>query len=120
MRLISVFMAIAFFAGCTTFRPIGLTPSELQSQTVSKKDIEPGDQVKIVTIDGKHYKFKVAAITDDYVEGEKMKVPVVDIVSIETKEFSWVKTLLLTVGLVGLVQALVAVGSTPEIMDPQF
>lgn len=55
-------------------------------------------KVKIVTDDGNRYEFKVVDVTDDYIEGGNVKVPVSDIVSIETKKFSGTKTVFMVAG----------------------
>ena len=48
--------------------------------------------MRIVTAEGKKYKFEVAAITAERVVGNDVEVPIADIVAIELKEHSRDKT----------------------------
>ncbi len=42
-----------------------------------------GDQVKVTTVDGEHYRFMISSIDDTYLEGNSVKVPYSIIIKIE-------------------------------------
>lgn len=100
MKQISLLLIITVLTGCSTFRPIGSAHGEFHDRIVSKKSTLPGKQVKIVTTDGKHYKFRVVDVTDEYIEGKNVKVLVADIESFEIQKFSAAKTTCLILGIV--------------------
>ena len=103
MKLISIILIICFLTGCTTFKPVESAPDMLQEQISSKEIIKPVKQVKIVTTDGKHHKFKVVDVTDAYIEGNNVKVPIADIVSIETQEPAVFSSALIVLGVLAVV-----------------
>jgi hypothetical protein len=95
MKRFIVLAALMSFAGCTTLRPIERTPAELQNRIGSGGLLARGDRVSIVTADAKTHKFRVRAISEGIVQGRKDRVPVDQIVSVQKREFSRVKTTLL-------------------------
>jgi hypothetical protein len=95
MKRFIVLAALMSFAGCTTLRPIERTPAELQNRIGSGGLLARGDRVSIVTADAKTHKFRVRVISEGIVQGRKDRVPVDQIVSVQKREFSRVKTTLL-------------------------
>jgi hypothetical protein len=95
MKRFIVLVALMSFAGCTTLRPIEGTPTELQSRISSGGLLTRGDRVSIVTTDAKMHKFRVLVISEGIVQGRKDRVPVDQIVSVQKREFSRLKTFLL-------------------------
>ena len=81
--------------GCSTVRPVEMTPEVLQQQIESTKLIEVGDSVEIVTADGQKYKFDVTKVDKEQVIGKDVAIPIKDIVALHTREFSGGKTALL-------------------------
>ena len=81
--------------GCSTVRPVEMTPEVLQQQIESTKLIEVGDSVEIVTADGQKYKFDVTKVDKEQVLGKDVAIPIKDIVALHTREFSGGKTALL-------------------------
>ena len=81
--------------GCTTVRPVEMTPEVLQQKIESTKLIEVGDSVEIVTADGQKYKFDVTKVDKEQVIGKDVAIPIKDIVALHTREFSGGKTALL-------------------------
>jgi hypothetical protein len=95
MKRFLLLAALISFAGCTTLRPIEGTPSELQRRIGSAGLLTKGDRVSIVTADAKTHKFRVRGMNEGILQGGKDRVPVGQIVSVQRREFSRAKTLLL-------------------------
>ena len=81
--------------GCSTVRPVEMTPEVLQQQIESTKLIEVGDSVEIVTADGQKYTFDVTKVDKEQIIGKDVAIPIKDIVALHTREFSGGKTALL-------------------------
>ena len=103
----AVFMIIC---GCSTVKTSNLPPDQLHHQIASGELIQKGDQVTISSFDGKKHDLKIIAVIDDSVWGKEnvmkeveaiddnavvenqvfekqiIKIPIVDIVSIESRE----------------------------------
>jgi hypothetical protein len=95
MRCSLALIAVLSFAGCTTLRPIEGTPTELQQRLNSGDLLESGDRVSIVTADYKTHVFKVTAVSASSIEGRRQAVPVDQVVSVQRRQFSAAKTLVL-------------------------
>ncbi len=88
-------------AACTSFRPIEEPPDQLQRRILSEGFLERGDEVRLVTGDGKVHKFTVADLdlAQATLNGKTDSVPVADIVTLEKRAFSPLKTGFLVGGL---------------------
>jgi hypothetical protein len=95
MRCCIALIAIVSLAGCTTLRPIEGTPAELQQRLNSGDLLKSGDRVSIVTADYKTHVFKVTAAGTGIIEGRRQSVPVDQVVSVQKRQFSPVKTWIL-------------------------
>ncbi|MFZ4856564.1 MAG: hypothetical protein ACOYL3_09225 [Desulfuromonadaceae bacterium] len=109
-RGVAVVLCMSLAAGCTTFRP--LPTGEPQA---IREQINLGDTVKVTTRDGKQQDITVKETTSEQLIGERARVNLADITSIEKREFSFLKTGGLTVGFVvvaftGLILAFAASG----------
>ena len=95
---------------CSTVKTSSLPPHQLHHQIASGELIQKGDQVTISSFDGKKQNLKIIAVIDDSVWGKEnivkevettdenavvqnqvlekqiIKIPIVDIVSIESRE----------------------------------
>ena len=101
MKLLMTIFILLIASGCTTIKPVELSPEQLHEQIYAGDIIQLGDNVKIITSDGMHYKFKVTAITENSIVGEEVNIPIMDIVEIETREFrGGPTTALITAGVV--------------------
>jgi hypothetical protein len=98
MKLISMLIAILMVTGCTTLKPVELSPDQLQDRLPAGEIIQVGDSVEITTADGNQHKFKVTSITNGHVAGKDVEVPIADIVAVGKRETSMVKTLALVGG----------------------
>ena len=103
----AVFMIIC---ACSTVKTSSLPPDQLHHQIASGELIQKGDQVTISSFDGKKHDLKIIGVIDDSVWGKEnvmkeveaiddnavvenqvfekqiIKIPIVDIVSIESRE----------------------------------
>jgi len=103
----AVFMIIC---ACSTVKTSSLPPGQLHHQIASGELIQKGDQVTISSFDGKKYDLKIIGVIDASVWGKEnvmkeveaiddnavvenqvfekqiIKIPIVDIVSIESRE----------------------------------
>jgi hypothetical protein len=102
MKLILITVVVLFAGGCSTMKPVEMSPEQLQQKISLGEIVKVGDSVQIATSDGKTRKFKVTAITDEHISGKEIEIPVEDIVAVQTKEFSGGKTTALAAGGVGL------------------
>ena len=100
MKLPTIVLMLLIASGCTTSKPIELAPEQLHKRISTEDIIRVGDDVKIVTSDGISHKFKVTAITENRILGKDIDIPIMDIVALETREFSGGKTSLLVGGTV--------------------
>jgi len=98
MKKSSTLMIILMVTGCTTLKPVELSPDQLQDRLPAGEIIQVGDSVVLTTADGNQHKFKVTSITNNYVAGKNVEVSIADIVAVGKRETSTVKTLLLVGG----------------------
>jgi predicted small lipoprotein YifL len=113
-RLIVLFALLLAATACTSLKPIELPPEDLQQKIVSENILQPGKRAKIVTTDEKIHKVKVRRVDAEsgIIETDGDPVQIVDIVAVETKEFSMGKTALLAAGTY-TVLALIAIAVAP-------
>ena len=101
MKLLMAIFILLIVSSCTTMKSVELSPEQLHEQIYAGDIIQLGDNVKITTSDGMHYKFKVTAITENSIVGENVSIPIMDIVAIETSGFSHgITNVFLTAGVV--------------------
>ena len=103
MKLISTLIVILIITGCTSMKPVELSPEQLQDRISAGELVNEGDKVKIVTTEGKSHQFVVTDINDTTIVGDNIEVPIVDIIALRTKEFSGGKTAGLAGGTVVLI-----------------
>lgn len=108
-KFISVFLVILLMSGCSTVKPVEMTPEQVQQKISAGELVAAGDKVKIATSDGEVYDFKVTAVTDQQILGDDINIPIDTVVAIETREFSAGKTAALAGGTVVLWAVIVAV-----------
>jgi|WetSurSiteA1Bulk_404760.scaffolds.fasta_scaffold120424_2 hypothetical protein len=93
MKIIACLTITAFvITGCSTLRPIQLSPEALQRNIESGYLVKPGDRVQVTTIDGNQHEFKVISIADGIIKGKDMEIPIKDISQVEKRTFSIGKT----------------------------
>jgi len=119
MKIIASLTIIVFIlSGCTTLRPVELSQPVIQERITAGDLIKTGDRVQITTIDGKVHALKVISINDGTIKGKNIEIAVNDIMQVEKRKISTVKTVFLVVGVLGVV-ALVQLGAAVgSIMGP--
>jgi hypothetical protein len=117
MKLIATIIAILFVGGCTTLKPVEMSPELLQQHISDGQVFEVGDSAKIVTTDGVIHKFRVTGVTADKILGKGVEVPISDIVAVETQEFSGGKTAALAVGSVAILYIIAAAVATASLLS---
>jgi hypothetical protein len=133
-KIISVLVVISFL-GCSTHQPIEAQRSELQYKIRHENILKISDDVKIITDDGKKYQFRITSIDETEIVGvqkiqktkdvtaertltttpesieKTYRIPIDSIVVLETKEFSWGKTAMLTGGIVVVLGLIVVISA---------
>ena len=107
LKFISILVIINLI-GCTSLQTIEAPPDKLHEQIRRENIVKIGDKVRIITEDQKEYQFVVTAIYEDNIRGEDVTIPIDSIVTLETREFSTGKTVLLGVGITGTVLLVLA------------
>jgi len=87
---------LLLLGGCTTFDTMRMSRSDVQKHISDGDLIHAGDQVRIVTNDGKQYQFKVISILDGSIKGQDVEIPIKDIDLVEKRRISIGKTSLLS------------------------
>ncbi len=107
-KIVSALLIILMVSGCTSMKPVEMSPDQVQQKIAAGEVLGVGDKVKIATSDDQIHKFKVTEVTDQKVRGDGIEVPIDEIVAVETKKFSLGKTAALTSGTVVLWAFIVA------------
>ena len=94
-RKITSILVIINLIGCTSLQTIEAPPDKLHEQIRHEDLVKVGDKVRIITEDQKEHQFVVTAINEDEIRGEDVTIPIDSIVTLETREFSTGKTVLL-------------------------
>ena len=102
-RKITSILVIINLIGCTSLQTIDAPPDKLHEQIRHEDIVKIGDKVRIVTEDQNEHQFVVTAINENEISGEEVTIPIDSIVTLETREFSTGKTVLLGVGITGTV-----------------
>ena len=80
-------------SGCTTLRPVSYEPKSVP------QNLNPGDDVRVTTRDGRVLEFTVQEFTEHSISGEKERVALSDIVQIDRRELNPGKSALLIGGI---------------------
>ncbi|MGB7934054.1 MAG: hypothetical protein WCH04_17865, partial [Gammaproteobacteria bacterium] len=93
---------------CTSLQTIDAPPDKLHEQIRHANLVKVGDKVRIITEDQKEHQFIVTAIYEDEIRGEDVTIPIDSIMTLETREFSTGKSVLLGAGITGTVLLILA------------
>jgi hypothetical protein len=102
LKIVSILVIINII-GCTSLQTIQAPPEMLHDQIRAQGIVKAGDKVRIITEDRKEHEFVVTAVTEDEINGKDVSIPIDSIVTLETREFSTGKTVLLGAGITGTV-----------------
>jgi hypothetical protein len=119
MKPLSILIVILAVAGCTSMKPVAMPPDQLHEGISAGEIINEGDKVKIVTTDGQTHQFRVTAVDDESVVGNSIEVPITDIVTLKTKEYSGDKTAVL-VGGSSVIFVILGIAASSMVMGPMF
>ena len=116
MRRISGMIVLLICFGCSSLKPVKAPPEQLHERISAGEIVRPGDDVRIITTDGKYHEFHVTAVTADTISGKKTwgkktAVQIADVVTVEVRGFSGGKTTLLAGGTVLFVMLIIAAGT---------
>ena len=103
MKNIVVIVAASLTFGCTTLHRVEGPPEQIQEQIRAGHLVAPGDRVRVTTRDGAAQSFRVAEVGSDgkLIGKDRKQVAIGDIVTLEKRQTSWIKTGLL-IGLLGI------------------
>ena len=129
-RFLAWLVAAAMMGGgCTTMKPKQLPPEALQAQIRNGSIVQAGDQVMIVTQDGKEHTFVVSAVGTDAIFGTQdgnasVTIPIDDVLALRTQEVSVGRTALAGVGVYlvvgGILLVLAMQDAVEDIVDAIF
>lgn len=85
MKTVLVGLMVAGIAGCTTFRPVGGSSSEVQRSIEAHALLHRGDRARITTFDGTAHSLVVTETYGGAVIGKHASVPIEQIRSVEMR-----------------------------------
>ena len=94
-------MVIIHLIGCTTLHPIDASPDELQYKIRHENIINIHDWVRVITEEGKEYRFQITKINETVIQGDDVvnntvvSVPIDRIAGLETQDINKGRTSLL-------------------------
>lgn len=118
LAVLAVLVSAVVGVACTTLSPKEATPEELQRQPLSGELLKPGDRVRLVKSDESVYEFRVEAIDleQGVVVGGDKRVPIAELVALETRKVSVGKTVLLVGGVGYSIAAIVLIALAPALI----
>lgn len=111
-QLMLLILTVCLVAACTTLHPIVGSPAELSQQIADGGVLHPGDRVVITTVQGIKHKFVMRSVHDGAIYGDHDSVPLNEIATLQRREFSTGKTVVLVVVVLGIVGGIVAAASS--------
>ena len=99
-KIISL-VVIIHLIGCTTLHPIDASPDELQYKIRHENIINIHDWVRVITEEGKEYRFQITKINETVIQGDDVvnntvvSVPIDSIAGLETQDINKGRTSLL-------------------------
>ena len=96
-------LALASMVGCTTLQSTRLPPEEIRYGIRNGSLVQPGDQISVVTNDGKERVLKVREVEADAIRGalkggEETEVAIDDVVALSTPQLEPVRTVFYAFG----------------------
>ena len=91
-------MVIIHLIGCTTLHPIDASPDELQYKIRHENIINIHDWVRVITEEGKEYRFQITKINETVIQGDDVvnntvvTVPIDNIDVLETQDINTLRT----------------------------
>jgi hypothetical protein len=101
LQIIISLVVIIHLIGCTTLHPIDASPDELQYKIRHENIINIHDWVRVITEEGKEYRFQITKINETVIQGDDVvnntvvSVPIDSIAGLETQDINKGRTSLL-------------------------
>jgi hypothetical protein len=108
MKRLTVLGLIICLIGCTTLQPVSGNPATLQQRIGSGELLKRGDDVDILTKDGRTHVFSVKSVSASTIDGQHESISIDQIALIQRRKLNVGETAL-AVGLVVVVAAVVVV-----------
>jgi len=108
MKRFTILGLIICLIGCTTLQPVTGNPASLQRRIASGELLKPGDDVDILTKDGRTHVFSVTSVSASTIEGQNESISIDQIALIQKRKLNVGETVL-AVGLGVVVVAAVVV-----------
>ena len=118
LAVLAVLFGALANSACTTLTPQEETPEELQRQLLSGELLQAGERVRLVTTDESVYEFRITEIDleQGLVIGGGERVPIADVIAVETRKVSAGKTALLVGGVGTSVLVIITVLLAPALL----
>jgi hypothetical protein len=98
----SVVIVCLLISACTSMEIVELPENKLQANIRAGELIVPGEQVRLVTSDGREHEFLVSSVDQESIHGSKDHIQIDDVVTVKTRRIHAGKTALLAGGVIGL------------------
>jgi len=108
MKRFTVLGLIICLIGCTTLQPVTENPASLQQRIASGELLKPGDDVDILTKDGRTHVFSVKSVNASTIDGQNESISIDQVVLVKKRKLNVGETVL-AVGLGVVVVAAVVV-----------
>src|SRR5271169_6174808 len=108
MKCFTVLGLIICLVGCTTLQPVTGNPAALQQRIASGALLKPGDDVDILTKDGRTHVFAVKSVSASTIDGQNESISIDRVALIQKRKLN-VGATALAVGLGVVVVAAVVV-----------
>jgi hypothetical protein len=87
---------LCWISGCATLEPVNVADES------GRAALAKGDTVVVTTVSGETHTFKIVDITADGIHGKELSVPYSDMRLLQVRHIDTVKTVLLTLGVIGV------------------
>jgi hypothetical protein len=108
MKRFTVLGLIICLIGCTTLKPVSGNPASLQQRIASGELLKRGDNVDILTKDGRTHDFSVKSVSASTIDGQNESISIDQVTLIQKRKLNVGETAL-AVGLSAVVVAAVIV-----------
>lgn len=109
---------LATSLGCTSVKPIELSPKTLQAQLRNGELIEAGDRVVITTVDARRERFTVRSIGEGAIHAWNRKVDIGVVETLAVRRFSTPKTIATVIGFGAVFYLILSTSAAPGL--PSF
>lgn len=90
--------AVLMLGGCTSFKTVDLPADTLPGEIVAGNVVKPGDRVRVTRRGAEPVSFRVTEVRDGLLLGKGVSVPIDEIETLESREYSTGKTVALAGG----------------------